>query len=161
MGRKRRQRSTAIRKRIEKKQREDDRARRKAAKAGGADADAVLLATVPRADAQACAAAIQELGARLGSAPIRGWTEDDLSGDSGLAWLGDALHEAVETQDEDPLILEVNFAGQRGLLDRLTALETAAPGLDLEWEAGFPAVIRAISRAEEPPSEDEDEEAEG
>lgn len=157
MGRKRRQRSTTIRKRIEKKRREDDKARRKAAKAGGADADAILLAEVPRAEAQACATAIQDLGARLSAAPIRGWTEDDLAGTSGLAWLGDALYEAVETQDDDPLVLEVSFTGQRDLLDKLTALETAAPGLELDWEAGFPTITRAISRAEEPPAEDEDE----
>lgn len=157
MSKKRRQRSTTIRKRIEKKQREDQKQRRKAAKQGGAGD--VVIAQVSRGAAAACARALGELGGRLAQGPIRGWTPDDLAGEAGLGWLGDALHEAVEMQQDDPLSLELDASAQRNLLDRLGALEMAAPGLDLEWDPHFPELARAISKAEEPPSEEEEEAA--
>ncbi len=159
MSRKRRQRSTSIRKRIEKKQREDEKQRRKAAKAAGTDEETMVVAEVPRASAAACAQALDDLGQRLHQSAIRGWTPADLRGEpAGLAWLGDALTEALETNTaDDPLPFELSQAAQRHLLDRLGALEMAAPGLDLAWEPGFPDLARALSKAEEPPSEDEDE----
>lgn len=157
MGRKRRQRSTAIRKRIEKKAREDEKARRRAMKAGRRK-DVVFEVYVPRESAEACSKAIGDLEQRLKAAPIRGWTTDDLSGEGGLAWLGNTLKESLAAEpDSGSLMVEVLGEAKRALLDKLTAIEMAAPGLQLDWEAGFPILARALSHAQERPEEEEEE----
>jgi len=161
VSKKRRQRSTAIRKRIEKKQREEvKQAKKRAKRGGGADEDVLLRMEVARQSATACAAAITDLEERLAASPIRGWTANDLGGEHGLAWLGSVIAEAAEAQpDEDPLRVGVWGEAKQPLLDRLSALEMAAPGLDLDWEAGFAKVAFALGRAEEPDEDEEDEPA--
>ena len=161
MGRKRRQRSTSIRKRIEKKQREDDKQRRKLAKRAGIDQDILLKMTVDRPLALACAAEISALGVRLAAGPIRGWTPSDLEGEDGnggLSWFGTLLQEAADSDESAELECQVPLNAQQPVLDRLSALEMAAPGLDVDWEVGFARVARSLSHAEEPPPPEEDEE---
>lgn len=158
---KRRQRSTAIRKRIEKRAREEQKAKKKAEKAAGGRSDALLLARVPRAKAEACAAALADLEARLAKEPLRGWTRADLEGDFGLQWLGALLAEALAASDGDPLPVEFLEEGRSPVLERLGVLELAAPGLRVNWdEAGFQEVMRGISTAQDVEVEAEEEEGE-
>jgi hypothetical protein len=157
MGRKRRQRSTAIRKRIEKQQREKDRQARRAAKRAGKEDETVLIMTIDAGVAAACSVALTELGKRLEAGPIRGWSSDDVSGRHGLTWLAGALQEAGGG-DERELVLEVARVAKEKLLDQLNGLEMAAPGLNVDWDVGFLDLSRALSQAEEPPPPEEDEE---
>lgn len=156
MGRKRRQRSTAIRKRIEKKQREAEKQARREAKRSGRDREIMLTMTVDAQVATACATALQDLDSRLASGPIRGWSQNDFSGDNGLTWFAGALQEAGEGK-QGATELEVDRAAQQELLNQLNALEMAASGLDLDWEVGFLQLARSLSHAEEPPPPEEDE----
>lgn len=161
MGRKRRQRSTTIRKRIEKKQREEARARKREAKRSGKDNEIQVLMVVDRSAAVTSADILKDLNGRLAQAPIRGWTPHDLAGDQGLAWLADTMQEAGQ-DGSDPLRIELSEKSKRELGDKLTQLEMAAPGLGIEWDEGFPQLMRAISQAEEIiEEEDEDEDADG
>lgn len=147
---KRRQRSTAIRKRIEKRAREENRAKKKAEKAAGGRSDSLLAARLPRATVEACAAALADLEARLAKEPVRGWTRADLEGDFGLQWLGALLGEALAASDGDPLNVEFLEEGRGPVLERLGVLELAAPGLRVSWdEAGFQEVMRGISTAQD------------
>ncbi len=158
---KRKQRSTAIRKRIEKKARETAKAARKAAKAAGGGDDGVLVVmSLGRAQAAACRDAITALEERLAGESLRGWTPADLDGDFGLLWLRDLLTEALDGaaegssedagDDDGELVIELLEQGKMPLLDRLGALEMAASGLRLEWEeAGFDPLVRALRDAEE------------
>lgn len=156
---KRKQRSTAIRKRIEKRAREEQKAKKKAEKAAGGRSDALLLARVPRAMAEACAAALADLEARLAKEPLRGWTRADLEGDFGLQWLGALLSEALGASDGDPLPVEFLDEGRGPVLERLGVLELAAPGLRVNWdEAGFQEVMRGITTAQDVEVEAEEEE---
>ena len=162
MSRKRRQRSTAIRKRIEKKQREDKKAAIRAGKRSGKEDETSLTMRVDREVAAACAAEIRALAVRLAAAEqgqIRGWTTLDLGPEGrGLSWLGEALAAAIEGAEGSMVELQVMRVAQGTLLDKLNAIELAASGLDLDWEVGFLALSRAISHAEEPPEVEEDEE---
>lgn len=155
---KRKQRSTAIRKRIEKKQREQQKANKKAQKAaGGGGADALVAFTLPRARLQACHAQLTALEERLAQGSMRGWTTSDLEGEHGLAWFGRVIGEALDTSEGDPVTVELFEAAKQPLLDRMGALELAASGLKLEWdEAGFNDLLRALSQAEELEEPDED-----
>lgn len=156
MGRKRRQRSTAIRKRIEKKQREAEKQARREAKRSGRDSEIMLTMTVDAKIATDCATALQDLDTRLASGPIRGWSQNDFSGDNGLTWFAGALKEAGEGKS-GATELEVDRAAQQELLNQLNALEMAASGLDLDWEVGFLQLARSLSHAEEPPPPEEEE----
>ncbi|MGE0708912.1 MAG: hypothetical protein AB7N76_22715 [Planctomycetota bacterium] len=160
MSRKRRQRSTTIRKRIEKQQREKDRQAKRSAKHSGQDDEVLLTMTVARGVAEACAAALADLDERLNEGPIRGWTADDLAGDHGVSWFGAALDEAAQSVDAGDCTLEVERSAKQPLLDKLNALEMAAPGLGLDWEVGFQELSRALSHAEEPPPPPPPEEGE-
>lgn len=157
MSKNRRQRSTAIRKRIEKKRREDKKAALRAGRRDGKDDETVLTVRVDREIATQTAAEIRALEKRLGEGPIRGWTPADL-GDakSGLGWLA-GLMEAALAEGSGELELGVLRAAQGGLLDKLNALEMAASGLSVDWDAGFLPLSRAISHAEEPPPEEDEE----
>ena len=161
MSRKRRQRSTAIRKRIEKKQREDKKAAIRAGKRSGKEDETPLTMRVDREVAAACAAEIRALAGRLAAAEqgqIRGWTTHDLGPDGrGLSWLADALATACEGDTGSMVELAVLRVAQGTLLDKLNAIELAASGLGLDWDVGFLALSRAISHAEEPPEVEEDE----
>lgn len=157
---KRKQRSTAIRKRIEKKQREEERAKKRATKAAGKGGDALLAFSLPRDRVEACRAALVDLEQRLAQGSMRGWTTADLQGEHGLAWLGRVLAEALGASD-DPVRVEVLEQSKHPLLDRLSTLELAASGLKLAWdEAGFDQLVRALNQATEV-GEDEPEEEEG
>jgi hypothetical protein len=162
LSRKRRQRSTTIRKRIEKKQREVEKARRKEMKAaGGRLADVEVRIIVDRGSAEACAAALEDLGQRLAAEPIRGWTPADLGGDFGLAWLAERIREAMAEHEEGPLHVDILEGAKSPVLDKLSGLEIAAPGLKIDWESGFVELFQAVGRAEEiPPPEPEPEEGE-
>jgi len=161
MSRKRRQRSTAIRKRIEKKQREKEKLAKKLAKReGGPEEDIRLETTVPRGAAMACAASIAELRQRLEGGPVRGWTADEIEADRDLSWFERHLTATLdENPGADPLPLEITEAARRHLLDRFSALEMAAPGLDVDWEGGrYVEVSKSLGQAEEPPPPPEEEE---
>lgn len=155
---KRKQRSTAIRKRIEKKQREQQKANKKAQKAAaGSDADALVAFTLPRGRLQACHAELTALEDRLAQGSLRGWTPNDLQGEHGLAWFGRVIGESLDAGDQDPVTVELFEAAKQPLLDRMGSLEIAASGLKLQWdEAGFNDLLRALSQAEEPEEPDED-----
>lgn len=161
---KRKQRSTAIRKRIEKKQREEQRAKKKATKAaaGQGGDDTLLVFTLGRDQVAACHAALTDLEKRLAQGSMRGWTPADLQGERGLSWfsrqLGDAL---AQSGDADPVQVEVFEQSKSPLLDKLSALELAASGLKVAWdESGFDQLVRALNQATEvEEDEDEDEEA--
>lgn len=157
---KRKQRSTAIRKRIEKKQREQQKADRKAQKAAagsGDDEDRLVAFTLPRERVEACRAQLVALEERLAQGSLRGWTTSDLEGEHGLAWLARVLGEALEASDGDPVSVELFDGARQALLERMGALELAASGLKLEWdEAGFDELLRALNQAEEPSPPDED-----
>ncbi|MCO5171327.1 MAG: hypothetical protein M9894_33920 [Planctomycetes bacterium] len=160
---KRKQRSTAIRKRIEKKQREEQRAKRKAQKAAGAGSgeDNLLFFRLPRERVAACHAALADLEARLAQGNLRGWSPSDLQGDYGLAWFGRVLGESLESSEADPLRVEFFEQARHPLLERMAALELAASGLKLPWdEAGFDDLLRALNQAEEVVEEEEEEEEE-
>ncbi|MCW8139764.1 MAG: hypothetical protein KIT58_12775 [Planctomycetota bacterium] len=159
---KRKQRSTAIRKRIEKKQREEQRAKRKAQKASGAGGgDTLVFFKLPRARVVACHAALVDLEARLAQGSLRGWSPSDLQGEHGLAWFGRVLGEALEGSEADPLTVEFLEQAKHPLLERMGALELAASGLRVPWdEAGFDDLLRALSQAEEVSEEEEEEEEE-
>lgn len=159
---KRKQRSTQIRKRIEKKQREQEKAKKRAAKASGADgANQILLGVqLPRERVEACHAALADLEARLTRESVRGWTASDLQGEHGLSWFKTVLAETMEGSAEGPRVQLQFFEGAKSpLLERLGALEIAASGLRVQWdEAGFDELVRAVSQAEElADDEDEDE----
>jgi hypothetical protein len=157
---KRKQRSTAIRKRIEKKQREEQRAKKKATKAAaGQGGDDVLVEfTLGREQVVACHAALTDLEKRLGQGSMRGWTPADLQGPHGLAAFARALGEAMQG-DDDPVQVEVLEQAKGPLLDKLSALELAASGLKVAWdEAGFDQLVRALNQATEVEEEDEEEE---
>lgn len=156
---KRKQRSTAIRKRIEKKQREQQKANRKAQKAsaGAGDEDRLIVFTLPRERLQACHTQLSGLEDRLAQGSLRGWTTNDLQGEHGLAWFGRVLGEALDSSDADPVSVELFEAARQPLLERMGSLELAASGLKVEWdEAGFNELLRALSQAEEPVEPDED-----
>lgn len=156
---KRRQRSTQIRKRIEKKQREEDKARKREAKSQERDQDLVLRMTVAREPAEAVLGQIRDLEGRLAEGPIRGWTPDDLGGEHGLTMMADMIGAALDRQSDERLVVELTVGARAPLLERLSALEMAAPGLKVDWEAGFDAVVQALGHAtEELPQEDEPEE---
>lgn len=161
---KRRQKSTQIRKRIEKKQREEDRARKREQKGMHQDADLVLRMVVDRAAAEAALGQLRDLESRLASGPIRGWTTADLQSENGLSELADLVGAALDRQapapegKEDRLVVELTVAARAPLLERLSALEMAAPGLKVEWESGLADVTRALGQAtEEVPEEPEPE----
>lgn len=159
MSKNRRQRSTAIRKRIEKKRREDKKAAIRAGRREGKDDLTVLTVRVDRDVATQTAAEIRALEKRLGEGPIRGWTPADLGDEkTGLGWLAGLMEESLAQSSGGELELGVLRAAQGGLLDKLNALEMAASGLSLDWDAGFLALSRAISHAEEPPPEEDEEE---
>ncbi|MBL4850086.1 MAG: hypothetical protein JKY65_31545 [Planctomycetes bacterium] len=164
MSKNRRQRSTMIRKRIEKKRREDKKAAIRAGRRLGKDDEMMLTFRVDREVATKTAAELKSLGERLTAGPIRGWTTGDIGPDangpenSGLLWLAGALTTAAAEDEDSELELGVLRAAQSGLLDKLNALEMAASGLGLDWDAGFLPLSRSISHAEEPPPEEEDEE---
>ena len=160
MGRKRRQRSTTIRKRIEKKQREEARARKRDAKRSGKDQETMVLLVADRGAALTTSDALQDLNTRLGEAPIRGWTPHDLGGDQGLNWLAGAMKEA-SADGSDPLRVEMSERAKREIGDKLTQLEMAAPGLQIDWDESFNHLVRAVSQAEIIPEEEEEEGAEG
>lgn len=163
MSKNRRQRSTAIRKRIEKKRREDKKAAIRAGRRLGKDDEVVLNLTVARDVAVGTAAEIKSLGTRLAEGPVRGWTTEDLGDENtglGLAWLAQALQDAAGESEDSELELGVLRAAQGGLLDKLNALEMAASGLGVDWDVGFLALSRGINHAEEPPPEEEEEEEE-
>jgi hypothetical protein len=156
---KRRQRSTQIRKRIEKKQREEDKARKREAKGKEQDADLVLRMIVARDPAEAVLGQIRGLEERLAEGPIRGWTPDDLAGEHGLTMMADMIGTAIDRQTDEKLVVELTVGARGPLLERLSALEMAAPGLRVDWEAGFDAVMQALGKAtEELPQEEEPEE---
>lgn len=154
---KRRQRSTAIRKRIEKRAREESKAKRKAERAGGGKEGGTLVVTsLERAKTEACCVALEDLTARLQRESIRGWSKADVEGDQNLGWLGSLLREALDADaDADPVTIEFFDENKPKLLDRLGALELAASGLRVAWdEAGFNELIRALHSAEEAPEEE-------
>lgn len=159
---KRKQRSTAIRKRIEKKQREQQKANKKALKAaGGGDSDALVAFTLPRERVEACRSELAALVERLAQGSLRGWTTSDLEGDHGLAWFGRAMGESLADSDADPVTVVIPEQAKQPLLDRMGSLELAASGLKLEWdEAGFNDLLRALSQAEEPEESDDDDASE-
>lgn len=159
---KRRQRSTAIRKRIEKRAREESKAKRKAERAGGGkDGGTLVRTSLDRAQTDACCVALEDLTARLQRETIRGWSRADVEGEHNLGWLGQLLREALDADPEaDPVTIELFDEAKPRLLDRLGALELAAPGLRVAWdEAGFNDLIRALNSAEEA-GDEEPEQAE-
>lgn len=154
---KRRQRSTAIRKRIEKRAREESKAKRKAERAGGGkEGGTLVVTTLERAKTDACCVALEDLTARLQRESIRGWSKADVEGDQNLGWLGALLREALDADPEaDPVSIEFFDENKAKLLDRLGALELAASGLRVAWdEAGFNDLVRALHSAEEAPEEE-------
>ncbi|MCA8922469.1 MAG: hypothetical protein KDD82_11710 [Planctomycetes bacterium] len=156
MSRKRRQRSTAIRKRIEKKQREDLKKKRKEEKGSDKERDEMVRAVIPRAAAQAFSSGILDLSSRLEAGPIRGWTNHDLEGDPGLEWL--AEHVTARLEDPaDPVEVYLLARAKGDMLDKLGSMEMAASGLGLDWESGFGVFTRALGQAEEWIDEEEDE----
>ncbi|MEZ6188542.1 MAG: hypothetical protein R3F62_26515 [Planctomycetota bacterium] len=156
MSRKRRQRSTAIRKRIEKKQREDEKRRRKEEKGSDKERDELLRAMIPRRAAEAFSGGILDLAQRLQEGPIRGWTVDDLDGDPGLEWLAEHVRDRL--QDPSDLVEVHLLARAKGdLLDKLSSMEMAASGLGLDWESGFGVFARTLGQAEELVEEEEEE----
>jgi hypothetical protein len=159
---KRRQRSTQIRKRIEKKQREESKAKRRAAKnagAGGSGEELLLSFRLPRERIAACHSALQDLEARLSRESLRGWSTSDLQGEHGLSWFTSVLAEALEGSPQDPLTVEFLEPAKHPLLERLGALELAASGLKVSWdEAGFDELVRAVSQASEVAEEEPEEE---
>jgi hypothetical protein len=163
MSRKRRQRSTAIRKRVEKKQREEAKAAKRKAKAARAAGElgGVMQMYVMRAAADGAIAQITALEQRLASeGSIRGWSVDDLEEDWGLSWLNKLLSEAVEGPGGARLEIEFPEVAKDPLCDRLSVLDRAAPGLGLEWETGLDAVSDAVRNSillVEEEEEDEDE----
>lgn len=159
---KRRQRSTQIRKRIEKKQREEDKARKRQAKSQERDQDLVLRMIVARGPAEQVLGQIRDLEGRLAEGPIRGWTPDDLGGEHGLSMMADMIGAALDRQQDERLVVELTLGARGPLLERLSALEMAAPGLKVDWEAGFDPVVQALGHAtEEVPEEQPEEGAEG
>lgn len=160
---KRRQRSTQIRKRIEKKQREEDKVRKREAKGQAKDDEVVLRMLVARDAAEAALGQLRDLESRLAGGPIRGWTPEDLGGEHGLSTLADLVGAALDRQTDERLVVELTVAARGPLLERLAALEIAASGLKVEWEAGLPEITQALSQAKEelPLEEPEGEGAEG
>jgi hypothetical protein len=151
---KRKQRSTQIRKRIEKKQREENKARRKEARAGGGGDDMVAF-SLPRERAASCAKALADLGLRLSRQSLRGWTTADLEGENGLAWLMKQLAAAATSGGGDDVRVEIPEAAKHAILDRMSSFELASSGLQVAWEeAGFDELVRAIHSAN---AEDEDD----
>jgi hypothetical protein len=160
MSKNRRQRSTAIRKRIEKKRREDKKAAIRAGRRAGKDDETVLTVRLDRNVAVQTAAEIRALEKRLAEGPIRGWTPSDLGDEkTGLGWLAGIMEAGSAESSANELELGVLRRAQSGLLDKLNALEMACSGLSLDWDVGFLALSRAISHAEEPPPEEEEEDA--
>jgi len=159
MSKNRRQRSTAIRKRIEKKRREDKKAAIRAGRREGKDDETVLTVRLDRDVATNTAAEIRALEKRLNEGPIRGWTPADLGDEkSGLGWLAGVMETACSEDSGSELELGVPRVAQGGLLDKLNALEMACSGLSLDWDVGFLSLSRSISHAEEPPPEEDEEE---
>jgi hypothetical protein len=163
MSRKRRQRSTKIRKRAEKKQREQAKAQKRQAKLARGDGAVGLLSMDVSADAATtCVTALSELEGRLTSAPIRGWSIEDLQNGYGLSWLTKVLSEAIEgDSDANSLHIEYPEDAKGPVWDQLEALDRAAPGLSVTWDESFDELARAIGESvevpEEEPEEDEDE----
>lgn len=159
---KRKQRSTQIRKRIEKKQREEQKKAKRRERSSGADAsgeELLLTFQLPRDRLAACQAALADLEARLSRESLRGWGAADLKGEHGLSYLTSLLAEALQGGG-DPVVVELPETAKHPLLERLGALELAATGLKVSWdEAGFDQLLRALSQATEV-GEDEEEEPE-
>jgi hypothetical protein len=161
MSRKRRQRSTKIRKRAEKKQREDAKAKKRQAKLAGDGAIGLLRMNVPRTVATSCVAALTDLETRITAAPIRGWSIDDLSQTHGLSWLRGCLAEALEGPDGEVLTIEYPEDAKGPIWDQLDALDRVASGLGVAWEDGFPEVRTCIGDSVEVPPEIDEEDEEG
>ena len=160
MSKKRRQRSTKIRKRIEKKQREVSKAAKKEAKNAGKpeDYEELLRCEIPRDAAISVVQQISGLAYRLSEEPIRGWTPDDLDAEFGLSYLLAMLSEELEIQvDEDPLTLDFLAESKRPLLDQMTKLELAASSLEVDWDTGLQPVLQALNGAEPLPEPEPEE----
>lgn len=164
MSRKRRQRSTKIRKRAEKKQREEAKAKKRKDKLNRGDGVVGLLSMDVSTDAATtCIAALSDLETRLASAPIRGWSIEDLQNGYGLSWLTKVLSEAIAgDSDADPLHIEYPEDAKGPIWDQLEALDRAAPGLSVTWDESFDELSTAISDSlevpEDEPEEDEEDE---
>ncbi|RMG08487.1 MAG: hypothetical protein D6731_21790 [Planctomycetota bacterium] len=165
MSRKRRQRSTAIRKRVEKKQREQAKAAKRKAKAARAAGElgGIVRMRLRRAAASGAVAQIAAFEERLSEkGAIRGWSLDDLAQDWGLSWLRALLEEALRADPGDLLEVELPEVAKTELTDRLSVLDPAAPGLGIEWDEGLAEVAAAVRTAELLVEEDEEEDgAEG
>ena len=161
MSRKRRQRSTAIRKRVEKKQREDAKTRKRLAKLKKGGLDGLMLTSISRHAAEAAVAALTDLETRLKEAPIRGWTEHDLADEYGLSWLNGFLQEVLAANPNANLAIEYPEAAKGPMSDKMGTLEVAAPGLKVDWDAGLHEVAQAFASAELFIEEEDDEEGEG
>ncbi len=161
MSRKRRQRSTMIRKRVEKKQREQAKARRRQLKGKKGDLGGQMQMMLTRTSAEAALATLNDLERRLHQGAIRGWTTHDLNNDWGQVWLANLLDESLGESTEARLTVEFPEAAKGPLSDQLGTLEVAAAGLEVDWDTGLNEIAQAVAASVLIVEEEEEEDGEG
>jgi hypothetical protein len=160
MSRKRRQRSTTIRKRVEKKQREEAKARKRMLKSKKGELGGEMQFAVSRAAAEAALDSLNDLERRLNQGPIRGWTTHDLNNEWGHVWLANLIDEALG-DTSNPLTVIIPEVAKGPLSDQLGTLEVAAIGLDVAWDKGLHEVAQAVASATLIVEETDEDEEEG